>query len=82
MNCDRCGHPVAVTPADPLCWTSLGRHHHACMLAAWRDHDRVEVDRQEAASARRSAAARARWAAAVDAGQQPLGVGRDAPGTP
>ena len=74
MICDRCGLVVATTPADPLCWTSLGRHHYACMRAAWTDHAQAEGVRQAASTARRSAAMKARWA-----GEAPAGPGQEPP---
>ena len=62
MVCDRCHLPIAGNPADPVHVTSLGTHHEACMRAAWSEHAAAERARQEAASARRSAAMKARWA--------------------
>jgi len=61
-TCDRCGKHIAGTPADPIHVTSLGTHHEACMRLAWREHEQAKVDRKQASSARRSAAAKARWA--------------------
>lgn len=61
-RCDRGGEPAAGTAQDPICCTSLGTHHYRCMRAAWRDHHLAQEARLEAATARRSAAMKARWA--------------------
>ena len=62
MICDRCGKPIAGTPDDPICWTSLGRHHQACMRAASADVQTAKEDRRQRANERRSATQKARWA--------------------
>lgn len=59
--CDHCNRPIAGTTEDPIVWTSLGRHHYACMREAWGRARRASAARRSEIRERRSAAAKVRW---------------------
>ena len=60
-KCDRCQKLIHGTSADPVCATSLGTHHYACMRAASAEREQARQARAQEIFQRRSESARKRF---------------------